>query len=147
MTVTTRVVLLVDDDAAVRAIAAAALRESGLEVIEAADGLEGFVQFEAHPEIGLILTDVVMPGIDGFKVAEIAKLLRPTVKVLYVTAYPGQADEYLGIRHGEILMKPYRLAALVAAVRRTLAPSADAPCPAGPGADATPPLADSRIKY
>jgi|SRR5271156_3458105 len=113
-------VLVVDDDPDVRELAVGLLREIGHDVLEASTGQEAMVLFEAHPEIALIFTDIIMPGIDGFRVADMAKTLRPAVKVIYSTGYAGRADEYLGVRHGEILLKPYRGQQLSAAVAQAL---------------------------
>ena len=113
-------VLVVDDDPDVRELAAGMLREAGHAVLEASTGQEAVVLFEAHPEIDLIFTDIVMPGIDGFRVADVAKTRRPEVKILYATGFSGRAAEYLGVVHGEILPKPYRGPQLAAAVERAL---------------------------
>jgi CheY-like chemotaxis protein len=113
-------ILLVEDDAEIRELAAEALREAGHGVIEAANGGAAIQSFEQHPEIDLIFTDIVMPGIDGFRVADVAKTRRPSVKIIYATGYAGRAEEYLGVRHGAILLKPYRGQQLSAAVAQAL---------------------------
>jgi CheY-like chemotaxis protein len=113
-------VLVIDDDPDVRELAAGLLRETGHTVLEASTGQEAIVLFEAHPEIDLIFTDIVMPGIDGFRVADVAKTRRPEVKILYTTGFAGRAAEYLGVKHGEILLKPYRGHQLAAAVHNAL---------------------------
>src|SRR6185437_1463396 len=64
-----RAVLLVDDDAAIRLICSLNLRAAEFEVTEAADGLHGFEQATQHPP-DLILSDLRMPGLDGFALAE-----------------------------------------------------------------------------
>jgi CheY-like chemotaxis protein len=99
------------------------LREAGYAVIEASNGQAAMIAFETHAEIDLIFTDIAMPGIDGFKVADCAKIRRPAVKILYTTAYVGRAAEHLGIIHGPVLLKPYRGKQLLAAVKQELAPS------------------------
>jgi CheY-like chemotaxis protein len=113
-------ILVVDDDPDVRELAVELLREAGHDVLEASTGQEAIVLFEAHPEIDLIFTDIVMPGIDGFRVADVAKTRRPSVKIIYATGYAGRAEEYLGVRHGAILLKPYRGQQLSAAVAQAL---------------------------
>ncbi len=113
-------VLVVDDDADVRQLAVEQLRDSGHVVLEAADGHEALRVFDAHPEIDLIFTDVVMPGLDGFKFADVAKSRRPKVKVIYATGYAGRVGEHVGVWHGEILLKPYRGQQLSEAVAQAL---------------------------
>lgn len=113
-------VLVVDDDPDVRAFAVEHLREVGHEVIEASTGQEAIVLFEAHSEIDVIFTDIVMPGIDGFRLADVVKTRRPGVRIIYATGYAGRAEEHLGVKHGEILLKPYRGQQLSAAVAHAL---------------------------
>ncbi|HUA51178.1 MAG TPA: response regulator [Candidatus Sulfotelmatobacter sp.] len=116
----TRTILIVEDDPDVRASAVAALEDAGYAVLEAATGDRALVAFDAHPEIDLVLTDIVMPGIDGFKVADCAKHLRPAVRIVYTTAFTHRAADHLGVVHGPILLKPYRPSELVAAVSQAL---------------------------
>jgi len=118
--VRTRTVLVVEDDPDVRAIAVAALEDSGYAVLQAATGDQALVTFSGHPEIDLVFTDIVMPGIDGFKVADCVKQLRPAVHVVYTTAFTDAAAAYLGVVHGSILHKPYRSAQLLATVAEAL---------------------------
>ena len=116
-----RTILVVEDDADVRAIAVSALEDAGYVVLQAATGDKAMVMFDAHPEIDLVFTDIVMPGIDGFKVADCVKHLRPAVRIVYTTAFTDAAADYLGVVHGSILPKPYRSAQLLTAVAQALA--------------------------
>jgi CheY-like chemotaxis protein len=118
--VTLSTILVVDDDPEIRELAGSTLRDAGHRVIEASTGQEAIVEFEAHDDIDLIFTDIVMPGIDGFKVADCAKMRRPTVRILYTTGFSGLAAEHLGVVHGKILTKPYRQDQLVAVVQQEL---------------------------
>ena len=113
-------ILVVDDDPGVRDLASTILREAGYRVLEAETGHHGLKLFEEHPEVDLIFTDLVMPGLDGFKLADMTKFRRPTVKILYATAYMDVARDKLGVVHGEILRKPYRPAQLEAVVKQVL---------------------------
>jgi CheY-like chemotaxis protein len=113
-------VLVVDDDAEVRELAVWSLRDAGHDVIEAETGAQALALFDEHPEIDLLFTDIVMPGIDGCRVAECAKRRRPDVHVLYTTGYIGGTGQYPGIMHGQVLSKPYHLSELVAAVAEAL---------------------------
>lgn len=115
------IILVVEDDAAVRPVAAGILEDAGFRVLEAAGGDQAFRLLDQHPEIALIFTDIVMPGIDGFALAERARLKRPDLRVLYTTgdatAAPGVG---IGV-HGAMLPKPYRPGQLAAWVRLALA--------------------------
>jgi CheY-like chemotaxis protein len=113
-------ILVVDDDADVRGFAAGTLREAGYRVLEAENGRRAVVLFEAYPDIALICTDVVMPGLDGFKLADMTKFKRPALKIVYTTAYPSEAREKLGVVHGAILNKPYRPTELARLVKQAL---------------------------
>jgi CheY-like chemotaxis protein len=115
-----RTVLIVEDEPEIRKLAVESLREAGHDVLEAASGREAILLLEAHPEIDLVFTDIVMPGIDGFKVADMAKFIRPAVKILYATGYARQVLDYLGVVHGRILRKPYRQAELTDAITGAL---------------------------
>jgi CheY-like chemotaxis protein len=113
-------ILVVDDDDGVRDLAATILRDAGYRVLEAETGQRAMMLFESHPDIDLIFTDIVMPGLDGFKLADMTKFKRPGVKILYATAYMDLAREKLGVVHGEILHKPYRPTQLEQMIKETL---------------------------
>jgi CheY-like chemotaxis protein len=116
-------ILIIEDEPKIRDLAVETLRDAGYRVLEAASGDAAMQLFEGHPEIDLIFTDIVMPGIDGFKVADMAKVRRPAVKILYATGFENRARDFLGVVHGRILRKPYRQSDLLAAVEKTLASS------------------------
>jgi CheY-like chemotaxis protein len=113
-------ILVVEDEPQIRELAVEVLRDAGHCVLEAARGCEAILLFEERPEIDLIFTDIVMPGIDGFKVADMAKVRRPEVKILYVTGFEHRTRNFLGIVHGRILRKPYRQSDLLQAVEEAL---------------------------
>ena len=113
-------ILVVDDDDGVRELASAILQEAGYRVLEAETGQRAIVLFEANPDIDLIFTDLVMPGLDGFKLADMTKFKRPDIKILYATAFMDLAYEKLGVVHGHILKKPYRPNQLEQVVKETL---------------------------
>jgi signal transduction histidine kinase/ActR/RegA family two-component response regulator len=116
-------ILVVEDDAQVRQLAASSLRERGYTVIEATTGAEAVLALDGPGHIDLILTDVVMPGaMTGKEVAEHALQARPGVKVLFTSGY---ADASV-VRNGMVkagarfLSKPYRGSQLAAMVRALL---------------------------
>ncbi|MBI3512920.1 MAG: response regulator [Proteobacteria bacterium] len=116
----TRTLLVVDDDPDVREIVALSLRTAGHVVLEAANAGEAIPLLRQHAEIELIFTDIVMPGTDGFRFADMAKAQRPDVRVLYTTGFADRVEAYHGAVHGPILAKPYRMGELLAAIDRVL---------------------------
>jgi signal transduction histidine kinase/CheY-like chemotaxis protein len=116
-------VLLVEDDDVVREVTAATLEELGYVVIAAGNGEAALAAARAHEgRIDLLVTDVIMPGMPGPKVAEAMQLLRPGIKVLFLSGYTDDAMVHHGLREGEIsfLQKPFTLEALARKVRETL---------------------------
>ncbi len=83
-------ILLVEDNDGVRALASRVLRDSGYEVLEAADGEQalGLADGRGAP-IDLLLTDMVMPGLSGAEVAERVRAVQPTIAVLFMSGYAG----------------------------------------------------------
>jgi PAS domain S-box-containing protein len=86
-----RTVLLVEDEPAVRATAAELLRECGYVVLEAADGPSGLAVLTAATRLDLLVTDVGLPGLNGRQLADAARVRRPTLPVLFITGYAGEA--------------------------------------------------------
>jgi signal transduction histidine kinase/ActR/RegA family two-component response regulator len=115
-------VLLVEDDADVRAYVAETLGGLGYDVLEAANGEDALKLAEQHHAISLLLTDVVMPGINGRKLADEVKLRLPQLKVLYMTGYSRNAIVHQGrLDPGvDLVQKPVSSHELAAAVRRAL---------------------------
>ncbi|MBI4514067.1 MAG: response regulator, partial [Gemmatimonadetes bacterium] len=116
-------ILLVEDEAAVREVAARGLRERGYTVIEAASGEEALDLAQGHKgTIHLLLTDAVLPRIDGPEVYARLRARRPQVKVLYVSGYPDAAIIEQGLlRPGvRFLQKPFTPETLAWRVREVL---------------------------
>jgi CheY-like chemotaxis protein len=119
-------ILLVEDEAAVREVAAAILRNLGYRVLEAQDGDEGLLVFGAHAtEVDLLLTDVVLPGkVRGRELGERITAMRPEVKVLYMSGY----TENSIVHHGrlddgvQLLGKPFKREQLARKVAEVLGP-------------------------
>jgi len=90
-----RHILLVDDEPEVLAVMAAGLRDRGHSVIAAGGGLEALGALSADPMIELLVTDLSMPGIDGLKLIEEARRLRPGMPAVLVTGFIAEAEEEL----------------------------------------------------
>ena len=80
-------ILVVEDEPAVRQSSADALTELGYRVLEADSAATALRMLAAHPETILLFTDIVMPEIDGGRLAELARLQRPDLKVLFTTGH------------------------------------------------------------
>jgi two-component system, cell cycle sensor histidine kinase and response regulator CckA len=118
-------ILLVEDDAVSRISFAETLRGYGYEVVEAGSGLEALATIAIQrPNIDLVITDMVLPGMNGLTLVENIELLLPKVAIIMVSAYLSKAsgEAILG-RDVEFLQKPIRPSALVAAVQRHAPPS------------------------
>ena len=114
--------LLVDDDAGVLQVAARQLRELGYAVVTAESGAEALAKLRRLPDVGLLLTDIVMPGgMNGFELTERARALKPGLKVLHASGFTLNATED-GAVDAEVpmLTKPYRKADLASKVREVL---------------------------
>jgi PAS domain S-box-containing protein len=119
----TEVVLLVEDDSAVRALAGRVLRAHGYTVLEAANGEEALRSGQAHAgPIDLVLTDVVMPRMSGKELATQLAAQRPAVKMVFMSGYTDNALFHHGQLEGDVefLHKPFTPAALAGIVRRVL---------------------------
>jgi len=115
-------ILLVDDDAAIRELACEMLADKGHAVTVATDGVEALAILErTGAAFDLLVTDVVMPGLNGFSLASVVKGRRPEMKVLYLTGFYDLAQADMGERFGEVLKKPFRARQLGTQVRRALA--------------------------
>ena len=125
-------VLVVDDDRTACKASATALESDGCRVLTARNGGEALAVLERHPGIDLIVTEVVMPGIGGFMLADIARLRRPDLKVLYVSGFPEIADLKVERLTGALVAKPVVPVELCAAVRRALEAGPPAPPSATP---------------
>jgi len=114
-------VLVVDDDQAVGAVIKAILVAGGYDVIMAPDGVEAWhIVQELSGTIGFVITDVMMPNMDGLELAQRLKTTHPYLPVLLVSAFSSRGiEEHLGERV-KFLEKPFALHALLDAVRSGL---------------------------
>lgn len=109
-------ILLVEDEALVRAVMAADLEDFGFAVVEAEDGAEAVALVEGGTPVDLLVTDIRLPGpLDGWAVAERVRALRPGLPVIYATGYSGAPPR--PVDGSRILHKPFRTEALRDAVQ------------------------------
>ena len=121
-TVSSATVLIVEDEAAVREAAADMLREGGWRVIAAKDAHAALTVLETGETVDVLFSDVVMPGMNGVRLAQAAQRLRPGLPVLLTSGYAGEA--LVGEEPAyQVLSKPYERAELLARLG-ALAPKA-----------------------
>jgi CheY-like chemotaxis protein len=112
-------ILSVEDDDDLRELVDTVLTSAGFRVVSAANAEAAIGLLEGEEPFDLLLTDMVMPGLNGMALARIARRLRPNVRVLYTSGYwphiviePDDRD---------LVRKPYIPTQLIARVRRSLA--------------------------
>jgi signal transduction histidine kinase/CheY-like chemotaxis protein len=116
-------ILLVEDDAAIRPLAIGILEGYGYSVLPAADGREATEIAGAEAgSIDLLLTDIVMPGINGRELADTLCMAYPALKVVFTSGYPADATVRNGLRETNVafIEKPYLPAELARIVRTVL---------------------------
>lgn len=116
------VVLLVEDDPLMRELAGKALCELGYTVLESEGAADALAILDNRPDVKLLFTDVVMPDMDGRKLAEEAIRRRPGLKVLFMTGYTPNAVVHGGVLDPgvQLLSKPFTLDQLATKMRAAL---------------------------
>jgi PAS domain S-box-containing protein len=106
-----RTILVVEDEARVRELTTAALRELGYSVLEADSGEAALSILDRHPQIELLFTDVVMPQMDGRRLADEALRRVPGLKVLFTTGFTKNAIIHGGVLDPDtnLIAKPFTL--------------------------------------
>jgi DNA-binding NtrC family response regulator len=102
-------VILAEDEAQLRRLISSMLADRGITVTEAADGHEALQRLKEDPGAVLLLSDIVMPNMNGYELVEASLQLRPELKVLMMTAYPTEQPPPAALRAREIrtLVKPF----------------------------------------
>ena len=113
-------ILVAEDEEDIRAIVANVLSKPGYRVLEAANGAEALHLLAEH-EIDLLVTDVVMPDMNGFQLAQQAVALRPKIALIYMSGFYTEAQKRSG-PHGLMLTKPFRPSVLLTHVTKELGP-------------------------
>ncbi|MEX2131926.1 MAG: PAS domain S-box protein [Pseudohongiellaceae bacterium] len=118
-----KTVLVVDDEPGLLDVAVAYLEDMGFSVLASSSGNEALQQLSEHPDVDLLITDVVMPGnMNGVALAAEARKSYPDIKVVYVSGFPsGVIEDKSGIKmDAPLLNKPYNRNSLASTVARVL---------------------------
>ncbi|MER8917069.1 CHASE3 domain-containing protein [Mesorhizobium sp. M0761] len=118
----TETILVVEDDPRVRASTTDAMRELGYTVIHAASGQEALEKLGDNPGVALMFTDIVMPVMNGRKLAEEALARMPKLKVIFTTGFTRNAVVHNGVLDHDVhfLAKPFTIEQLAAKLRDVL---------------------------
>ncbi|MBO9713674.1 MAG: PAS domain-containing protein [Sphingomonas sp.] len=113
------IVLVVEDEPVVRGLIVEVLGELGYRALEAADGPKGLEILQSKQRIDLLVTDIGLPGLNGRQVADAARLVRPELKVLFMTGYAENAALASGFLEPGMSMitKPFAMEQLANRVR------------------------------
>jgi len=117
------VILVVEDEERLRQLTSDSLRELGYTVYQAGHAREALELLHQHPEICLLFTDIVMPDVNGRKLADEVQARRPDIRVLYTTGFTRNAVVHNGILDTGVnfIAKPFTMEDLAAKVRAILA--------------------------
>jgi two-component system cell cycle response regulator CpdR len=115
-------ILLAEDDESMRGFLVRALKKAGYEVIDFANGEEAFERLKTEP-FTLLLTDIVMPKMDGIELARRASELDPDLKIMFITGFAAVIlnNDIAAPKDARVLSKPFHLKDLVREVDRLLA--------------------------
>jgi PAS domain S-box-containing protein len=117
------VVLVIDDEPTIRMLIVEILQEAGYAVIEASDGPAGLRVLQSAGKIDLLITDVGLPGgLNGRQVADAARVLRPDLKVLFITGYAENAAIGNGLleKGMRVVTKPFAMDDLARKIRELI---------------------------
>jgi CheY-like chemotaxis protein len=112
-------VLVIEDEPVVRGLILDVLAELGFSALEATDGPGGLEILRSEKRIDLLISDVGLPGMNGRQLADAARLLRPTLKVIFMTGYADVAVAAQDVLEPGMAMitKPFAMAEFAAKIR------------------------------
>jgi len=112
--------LLVEDDPLLRMTLAEALTEAGFTVVEAEDAESAIGLVASRDDFDLLLTDINLPGADGFALASAARRLRPGLPVVYASGRLSEADPQRALPGAPFLAKPFTLSSALTTLQGAL---------------------------
>ena len=115
-------ILLVDDEDGVRMVAARALKSKGWQVTECGNAEQAIEQFQKNNNFDLLITDMVMPGMDGETLIKQIKTAHPKIKTILMSGYSEEFARHGSEQHDdfEFLAKPFELSGLIKKVKEVL---------------------------
>jgi two-component system cell cycle response regulator CpdR len=115
-------IILAEDDGDMRRFLVRALQNAGYEVISFDNGLSAYQRLREEP-FELLLTDIVMPEMDGIELARRASELDPDIKIMFITGFAAVAlnSDASVAKNAKVLSKPVHLRELVSEVQKLLA--------------------------
>jgi two-component system cell cycle response regulator CpdR len=125
-------IIVVDDDHDVLTWLGSVLRKAGHDVVSAPSGIAALNILDGSHPLDLMVTDVVMPGLNGLNLACMARMRRPRMRVIYLTGY-GEVDRSkldVAVFYGKVLSKPITADTLAREVDDALGRSGCRPAPA-----------------
>ena len=122
------IVLLIEDEPLVRLSAASVLEDGGYTCLPAEDGHSGLALIRDHAmSAQALVTDIRLPGLDGWELARQARELRPDLPVIYTTADSANDWPSHGVPNSLLLAKPYAEAQLLTAVSQLITKASSTP--------------------
>ncbi len=116
-------ILLAEDDTSMRTFVTVALEKAGHKVTACPDGTSALAALEKpETQFDLLLTDIVMPGLDGIELSGRASTLKPGIKVMFITGFAAMATGKADNKNPQmrIVSKPFHLGQLIAEVKKIL---------------------------
>ena len=111
-------VLILEDEVSIRSFVVINLNRAGYEVIEAGTGMEALEKLKEHPDVGVAILDIMLPGIDGFEVCRRVRAAYPHIGIIMLTARSQEMDKVTGLMTGadDYVTKPFSVLELTARV-------------------------------
>ena len=117
-----RTILLVEDETLLRKITGDTLRDAGYRVLEASDGVDALEILRGNADIGLLITDIKMPRLDGYQLTRAALEIHPELQVVLVSGYDPVPQQIHDAKI-RIIPKPFDFDLLLILVRTILGPA------------------------
>ena len=111
-------VLILEDEVSIRSFVVINLNRAGYEVIEAGTGMEALEKLKEHPDVGVAILDIMLPGIDGFEVCRSIRATDKKIGIIMLTARSQEMDKITGLMTGadDYMTKPFSPAELTARI-------------------------------
>lgn len=115
-------ILLAEDDLSTRRFLVSALERAGHKITSCGDGLEALTALQEKDDFDLLLTDIVMPGMDGIELSSRAGALYPNLKIMFITGFAAMALNRTDNANNplRVVSKPFHLGALTAEIEEIL---------------------------